>query len=168
MLKSKYRDEMRRFLPGKAGNRMKKILALLLVLLLLMAALTGCGKKTEEVTDPVTVVIPDEPLNEEKTPEAEVVYYGTVNTANTGVNIRGTPSSDGIVVGTAGIGETLKVLEQGEWCKVEFKDGVGYIYGELLDITEGEPEPETTAPENGDGTSPEGNDVITRVVNTEE
>ena len=59
MLKSKYKDEMRRLLPGKAGNRMKKVLALLLVLLLLMAALTGCGKKTEEVTDPVTVVIPD-------------------------------------------------------------------------------------------------------------
>lgn len=143
---------------------MKKTLALFLVAILFVAGLAGCGEKEEEITDPVTVVIPEEPIVDEKEPEVELVYYGKVNTQNTGVNIRSEPNSDSIVVGTADIGETLKVLEIGEWCRVEFDGGVGYVYGELLDITEGEPEKK----EDENGGAPEGNDVITRVVNTED
>ena len=142
---------------------MKKILALILVMLLMLAVLAGCGSKQEVIADPVTVEIPDQPLNAEPEVVEVDVLYGKVISENTGINIRATPSVDGIVVGTADIGEVLRVLEQGEWCKVEFDDGVGYVFGELLELYEGEPEPEEAGPEDG-GESPEGNDVITRVV----
>ena len=144
---------------------MKKKSVFALIILLVALSLTGCGKNEAEIADPVTVVIPEK-SQEEEVEKTELVYYGKVNTQNTGVNVRSTPSNDGIVIGTAEIGETLKVLEVGEWCKVEFKDGEGYIYGELLDITEGEPEAEEEEIQESDSDSSVGNDVITRVVNT--
>lgn len=58
-------DNINKTIPPE-GNNMKKIIALLLALILLMTCFAGCGKNKEEPTEAPTTEAPTEPVTEEK------------------------------------------------------------------------------------------------------
>jgi len=142
----------------------KKAIILVLSAVLMLTVFAGCGNSSTpiaEVTDPVTVVIPAEPITPPEEHVTETVLMGTVITQNTGANVRAAASTDAEVIGTLDRGATVRVLEAGEWCRIEYGDGEGYVFGELLEVKEqvvGDEE------EPGTPTTEDGNDIITRVV----
>lgn len=70
--------------------------------------------------------------------EYNLSYNGTVINCKTNVNVRGTPSSTGNVLGAANKGDKLAVTDKNYssgWCQVTYKGKTGYVSSQYLDIS---------------------------------
>jgi hypothetical protein len=78
--------------------------------------------------------------------DVEVTNAGTLGTgatltatANTGANIRRTPSTEGTIIGAVIVGDSVEVvgrLEDSSWLQIQMPngEGTGWVFGELLNV----------------------------------
>lgn len=115
-----------------------RMIALLLALMLTMSALASCGGGKDKETPSPT---PEEPTNT-PTPTPEPVYVteyvGTVYDVSSYLNVRGGPGTNYPKIGEAKAGDKYTVLEPnydgGEWHKISFNGGEGYVHGDYMTI----------------------------------
>ena len=140
--------------------RLRRILAMIAALTILLSCLAACGKKPEE-TDPSVESTPPTAATTEATQPTETTappetpppsVWGTVNTNN--LNIRTSPSSTSTILGQFDAGTRVEILEQQttdgvNWGRLE-QGWVNLLFvtldGNNTDIAEDENKTDSSAP----------------------
>lgn len=116
----------------------RRILAILLAAMMILS-LVSCGKK-EDKESPSPSTSPSETPTATPTPEPVYVdeYIGTVHDVSSFLRVRGGPGTEYEVLGEAHTGDKFTVLETnvdgGEWHKISFNGGEGFVHGDYLTI----------------------------------
>lgn len=107
-------------------NVFSKRLAMLLTVLMLLIACVGCSGAPEEASAPVTTG-----------PSYTVATTTTQSGAmNSEVNVRKGPGFDQEVLGGVAAKESIVIVgREGDWYKVQFGDGYGYVNAHYVDVT---------------------------------
>lgn len=119
-------------------NTSRRILAILLAAIMILS-LVSCGKK-EDKESPSPSTSPSEAPTATPTPEPVYVdeYIGTVHDVSSFLRVRGGPGTEYEVLGEAHTGDKFTVLETnvdgGEWHKISFNGGEGFVHGDYLTI----------------------------------
>lgn len=119
-------------------NTSRRILAILLAAMMILS-LVSCGKK-EDKESPSPSTSPSEAPTATPTPEPVYVdeYIGTVHDVSSFLRVRGGPGTEYEVLGEAHTGDKFTVLETnvdgGEWHKISFNGGEGFVHGDYLTI----------------------------------
>lgn len=113
----------------------KRTLALLMCVVLAVA-LCGCFGKDEPAPDttPTTVEVTTTQPTTAATTAGDQPFTGYVNAST----LRVRPSADtaGEPIGGLSFGDTVSVIgREGDWYKITFKDGVGYVSAQYIQDT---------------------------------
>jgi uncharacterized protein YgiM (DUF1202 family) len=138
----------------KKVKSMKKIALLAGALMLAVGLLAGCGGGDGDAATPTPIVIPS-PLNSENPlSTAQPQNIPSVPSATGGassgdvgdathtvnadsLNIRSEPNTDSDIIGSLDRDQKVKVLEEGEWSKIQYNDKEGYVKSSYLQKIEG-------------------------------
>lgn len=115
----------------------KRTLALLMCVVLAVA-LCGCFGKDEPAPDttPTTVDVTTTTPSTTTLPTIgeERPFTGYVNAST--LRVRPTPDTTGEPIGGLSFGEAVSVLgREGDWYKITFKDGIGYVNAQYIQDT---------------------------------
>lgn len=116
----------------------RRILAILLALVMMLALASCGGKKDKESPSPSPS--PSETPTATPTPEPVYVdeYIGTVHDVSSYLRVRSGPGTEYEVLGEAHAGDKFTVLETnvdgGAWHKISYSGGEGFVHGDYLTI----------------------------------
>lgn len=127
-------DALRR---RESGVFMKRSFCLILALLLTAALLAGCGndKKGSSPSSQVSSAVPTVTPTAAPVQKAKAVLIK----ADSGLNVRGSASTDGEILGLADNGSKLALLVEDEkdgWYQVQYEGKSAYVSAEYVEVVE--------------------------------
>ena len=126
-------------------NAISRVIAAVACAATLSLALTGCfGRDTEGADTPVAPAATTTALTTTAATTAAAAYpfTGYINAST--LHVRPSASTDGYAIGGLEFGDVVTVTDrEGDWYKIAFKNGVGYVSAQYVQDT---PPVATTAP----------------------
>lgn len=115
----------------------KRAMALLLCVVLTAVTLCGCFGKEEPAPDTATTTTMDITTTQPTTAATtagDQPFTGYVNA--TTLRVRPSADTAGEPIGGLSFGDTVSVIgREGDWYKITFKDGVGYVSAQYIQDT---------------------------------